>query len=151
MAYEPREKKARCMFPSLVAGILVHFPGLRPCWASSEQMGGGTICPQLTFPVFSGVAVLVFPEGGSQGHPPHHLLRSNGLRQPRTAPASSCGGRAPALGLSVFRMHPSAPATPRTVGLNSVQSRNPFLPPPHPPGLQHLRAPSWERTIFSQI
>lgn len=37
--------------PLPVAGTLVQFPSLSPCWASSKQMGGGTICPQLTFQV----------------------------------------------------------------------------------------------------
>lgn len=70
MAYEPRGEKARCGFALVVAGVLVHFPSLCPCWASPEQMGGGAICPRLTFPVFSVSLCLFFLRVAHKANPP---------------------------------------------------------------------------------
>lgn len=124
-------KKARCVFALLVAGILVCFPSLRPCWESSEQMGGGTICPQLTFPVFSGVAVLVFPEDGSQGQPPTTFsgqMGSGSQELPKLHPVGA--GPLPVAFLCSGYTHP--PSGPRYIPHGRAEFSTEWKPLPHP-------------------
>lgn len=97
---------------SVLAGILVQFPCLNLCWASSEQLGGGTlssielrfVSSALSSPSgwFSGfLAVVFFPTvnhravlsvtfTGQTGR-----SRDQGAKAAQTSP---CGGRAFALG-----------------------------------------------------